>query len=257
MAASPLSLWCLLILLYSRNIAQHNPGSTAGIPEGVLKGLVELVKGSPLVASATVWFLLHTVKHKSFSHKDLLSVGNIAVVHCWRQLPVAVQRLELLPHCRKLFSPHLVVFREHKGRQPRQLSSEVVHVFFFASWECNRWQQTSRSCPIKLSRSSCFCFVHAFIWFSVTFVRLSDWLWSIWLQGRVFFHPPRHRWAVWVNKPIPDAERLGFRGWWMGLLQNVIQLSLSIAAFPSMYEKKKCRANWLLHSHYLQMKEFL
>lgn len=76
-------------------------------------------------------------------------------------------------------------------------------------------------------------------------------------RGGFFFFPPRHRWAVWVNKPIPDAERLGFRGWWMGLLQNVIQLSLSIAAFPSMYKGGGKMQSWLLPSRYLQMKEFL
>lgn len=54
MAAQPLSLWCLFILLYSRNMAQRNPGSAASILEGVMKSLVELVKGSQLVASATV-----------------------------------------------------------------------------------------------------------------------------------------------------------------------------------------------------------
>lgn len=118
MAASPLSLWCLWILLYSRSTAQRNPA----LLEAVMRALVQLVKGSPLVPSATLWFLLHIVKHKSYNHKDLLSVGNMTILHCWRQLPVAVQRLELLPRCRKLLSSHLVV----PGGAQRQTAQTAV-----------------------------------------------------------------------------------------------------------------------------------
>lgn len=94
-----------------------------------------------------------------------------------------------MPHCRKLLSCHLVVSGEPKGSADSSLLRLCMFcfVFFPLSWECNRWQQTSRSCPLKLSRSSCFCFIRAFIWFAAIFVRLSDWLWSIWLQRRFCF----------------------------------------------------------------------
>lgn len=71
MAAQPLSLWGLFILFYSGNIAQHNPGSAASILEGVMKGLVELIKGPWLMASATVWFFSARCE-KSYNQKRII-----------------------------------------------------------------------------------------------------------------------------------------------------------------------------------------